>query len=175
MFFILFFVIFLASLVVTAFIVTDNDLDSLKDIIYPKRQVTFPMITLSGDIVDSKEELDLRLETLKTKLDEKKHALDETKSKIMTAVESMDKLNTTSEEIKKYYWKLKSEVARSEMDCQDLQVQIDDFQVKQRELNEEIKRSDGLYKAIFKDFKVIDSRNSSKTTLRTISSLSFPT
>lgn len=173
MLFILLFILLTTALLISIFLLSEYDVETLKDILYPKRQLTFPLVTLAGDIVDSKEDLDVRLETLKTKLVEKKHALEETQSKILTAVESMDKLNTTSEEIRRYYWKLKSEVARSELDCQDIQQQIEDFQKKQQDLNEEIRRNDGLCKAIFKDFKVCDSKCSSRTTMKSFSNASF--
>lgn len=101
----------------------------------------FPILTASGAVLENKEELDAQLDILHHRLDVKKGEIVKTRTRIVTAAENMEKLLSTSTEVKKYYGKLKLEIARSERDCTEIQRQIGEFKRQQLDLQDRIKRS----------------------------------
>lgn len=174
MFFILLVIVISTAAAITGFLLATGDIATLRKLINGNKKLTFPIVTRSGDIVDSKEELDSRLEALRIKLEEKKSALEIARSRITTTVESMEKLNNTSAEIRRYYLQLKSEIAKSEVDCSDLQSQIDDYQKKQQDLHQEIRKNDGYYKNVLRELKLFDATHSSRpSSVMTMSTISM--
>lgn len=108
-------------------------------------QKTFPMLTASGEILETREELDAQLNILQHRLDVKRSELEITRNRINLAAENMEKLLSTSTEVKKYYSKLQNDIGRSEKDCMDIQRQIEEFKRQQIELQEQIE-NDTLFK-----------------------------
>lgn len=66
-----------------------------------------------------KKELDVQLDVLYFRLDRKRRELQ--------LMRTLQKLNTTSPDVVKYYRKLKEDINRGELDCEDIEGQINHF------------------------------------------------
>lgn len=130
MFFLILTIIFTVSASITAFLVATSDLNEIF------KKMAFPIITEYGHIIDSKEQLDENLDNLKYMLEEKRGVLDDIRQKICAAERAMDRLNSNSAEIKRYYMQLRSEVLKKEMECTNLTQQITSYMKRQRDLQD---------------------------------------
>lgn len=157
--------VFATAVGITAFLLlSSGNIKNFKKNIFPKGQVSqLPIVTPEGNVVDSKEELDAHLEVLENKLLEKVGEIASSKTKINDAKESIDKLNTTQVQVKKYYIKLKEEIKKSEEDCRRLKSQIDDYRERRTELEKEMKKNEALYNNILGVVKSNDSVDTSQT------------
>lgn len=111
----------------------------------PPKITELPIITPSGQIVNSVEDLDMHLEFLGTQMEEKQKELETSKTKLTSAEENLKKLTDTCNEVKKYYMKLKSEINKSEYECGELKGQIDDYTNRQQRLREEVNENVKYY------------------------------
>lgn len=129
-------VLFLLSIVATtalgvaAFVLMINADQNFaaKQIFKPKRQVI--LITPEGDIIDTKEGLDIELEVLNSKLLEKQDCLTKSKERILSTLGNIQKLVTTKQEISKHFANLKYEIDRAERDCKELKTRIINYNEK---------------------------------------------
>ncbi|KAH1025274.1 hypothetical protein HUJ05_010030, partial [Dendroctonus ponderosae] len=109
------------------------------------RITELPIITPTGQIVNSVEDLDMQLEFLENQLEEKEKEVESSKSKLEAAAERLEKLGDTTNQVKKYYVKLKTDVAKSETEINELRNQIDDFKMRQLRLREEVNENVKYY------------------------------
>lgn len=104
-----------------------------------------PIVTATGQIVNSVEELDMHLEFLQNQLEEKETELEVAKAKISSTQDNLKTINDTANEVKKYYFKLKSEITKNEKDYEDLKVQIEEYKMRQLRLREEVSQNVKYY------------------------------
>lgn len=123
-------IILATSLGVAAFVLMVNSDQNFaaKQIFKPKRQVV--LITPEGDIIDTKEGLDVELEVLNQKLREKQEALIKSKERISSTLGNIQRLVTTKHEISKHFANLKFEIDKAERDCKELKTRISSYNVK---------------------------------------------
>lgn len=114
-----------------------------------------PIITSSGRIVNSVEELDIHLDFLQTQLEEKDKELEISKVKIMSTEDNLKTINDTANEVKKYFIKLKSEITKNEKEYDELKSQIEDYKLRQIRLREEVNQNVKFYANMLNS---IDSR-----------------
>lgn len=128
---------------ITAFLLmSSDDLKKFRETFITEECIkTFPMLTPSGEILENREELDAQLDVLQHRLDVKRNEIETSRNRINVAAENMEKLLSTSNEVKKYYTKLKADITRSEQDCIEIQRQIEEFKNQQIEIQERIKRN----------------------------------
>lgn len=135
---------------ITAFLLMSaDDLKKFRDRFITNRlEKTFPMLTASGEILENREELDAQLDILQHRLDVKRVEIETSRNRISVAAENMEKLLSTSNEVKRYYTKLKADISRSEQDCIDIQRQIEEFKRQQIEIQEQIiKNNNKMFKS----------------------------
>ncbi|XP_017783422.1 PREDICTED: uncharacterized protein LOC108567447 [Nicrophorus vespilloides] len=118
-------------------------------------------------------EIDLQLDVLKFKLDRKQTDIESSKGRVIMAAESIQKLSNTSNEVKKYYVKLKEDIMKSEQDCRELQTQIDEFKRKQHILREQSRVYDKFGETVISEVNYDLSRLDSKNTVSDISTNSY--
>lgn len=140
-------IVFATAAGVTAFLlISSGNLNKFRETFTTKPlPKAFPILTPSGEVLESKEELEAQLDILKHRLDIKKSELEISKTKVNTAAENMEKLMSTSVEVRKYYMKLKAEITRSERDCKELQKQIEDFKKQQKDLKNHLSGSQSIW------------------------------
>lgn len=120
-------IILATSLGVAAFVLMVNCDQSFvsKQIFKPKRQVV--LITPEGDIIDTKEGLDVELEVLNQKLQEKQHQLIKSKERITNTLGNIQRLVSTKQEVSKHFATLKFEIDKAENDCKELKTRINTY------------------------------------------------
>ncbi|XP_030759704.1 uncharacterized protein LOC115885077 [Sitophilus oryzae] len=141
-------VLFATSLTIVIFLfVTSGSLKQFKETWSQRapRITELPIITPTGQIVNSVEDLDMQLEFLENQLEEKEKELEESKTKQLATCEKLDKLTDTTNQIKKYYIKLKSEIYKSESEINELRHQIEDYKKRQVRLREEVNENVKYY------------------------------
>lgn len=114
-----------------------------------------PIVTSTGQIVNSVEELDMHLEFLQHQFEEKEKELENYKVKVVSTQENLKTIDDTANEVKKYYMKLKSEVMRNEKEHDDLKYQIEDYKSRQNRLREEVNQNVKYYTELLNN---IDNR-----------------
>ncbi|KAF7279646.1 uncharacterized protein LOC143206501 [Rhynchophorus ferrugineus] len=140
--------LFATSLMIVVFLfITSGNLKQFKENWARKapRITELPIITPTGQIVNSVEDLDMQLEFLEGQLEDKEKELEETKSKQLATCERLNKLNDTTNQIKKYFLKLKSEMTKSESEIGELRTQIEDYKKRQVRLREEVNENVKYY------------------------------
>ncbi|KAG5890826.1 hypothetical protein JTB14_016204 [Gonioctena quinquepunctata] len=115
-----------------------------------------PIITSTGQIVNSVEDLDMHLEFLKNQLEEKDNELEASRTKITSTEENLKRLTDTLNEVRKYYLKLKTEITRNESECKELQNQIEDYRQRQGRLREEVNENVKYYTDMLSNIDVSD-------------------
>ncbi|CAH1119389.1 unnamed protein product [Phaedon cochleariae] len=110
-----------------------------------------PIITSTGQIVNCVEDLDLHLDFLRGQLEEKEEELESSRSKISSTGENLKKLTDTTNEVRKYYLKLKSEINKTENECKQLKIQIEDYKLRQTRLREEVNENVKYYTDLLSD------------------------
>lgn len=123
-------IILATSLGVAAFVLMVNCDQSFvsKQIFKPKRQVV--LITPEGDVIDTKEGLDVELEVLNQKLQEKQHQLVQSKERITNTLGNIQRLVSTKQEVSKHFATLKYEIDKAENDCKELKSRINNYNEK---------------------------------------------
>lgn len=123
-------IILATSLGVAAFVLMVNSDQNIvsKQLFKPKRQVV--LITPDGDIIDTKEGLDVELEILNQKLREKQDQLIKSKERITNTLGNIQRLVTTKHEISKHFANLRYEIDKAEKDCKDLKERITNYSEK---------------------------------------------
>ncbi|CAH1999517.1 unnamed protein product [Acanthoscelides obtectus] len=111
----------------------------------PPRITEIPIVTAGGQVVNSVEELDMHVEFLNGQLEEKQKDLEEDRAKLLTTEENLRKLTDATNEVKKYYLKLKSEIAKADSECNILSCQVKDFKRRQERLREEVNENVKYY------------------------------
>ncbi|VEN39410.1 unnamed protein product [Callosobruchus maculatus] len=140
----------------------------------PPRITEIPIVTAGGQVVNSVEELDMHLEFLNAQLEEKQKEMEEAKAKLLSTEENLRKLTDAATEVKKYYLKLRSEIAKSDSDCNILSNQIKEFKRRQERLREEVNENvkyytelltniDGTSSDGYEVVKKVSSKNSSRS------------
>lgn len=114
-----------------------------------------PIVTSTGQIVNSVEELNIHLEFLQNQLEDKEKELELSKGKITSTEDNLKTINDTASEVKKYYLKLKSEITKNEKEYDDLKGQIEDYKMRQIRLREEVTQNVKYYTNML---STIDSR-----------------
>lgn len=146
-------IVFATAVGVTAFILlTVRDVAKLRDIFaLPQVEPELPTITSDGIVLHNKEDLENQLETLETTLSSTLKDLEDSKEKVLKAQDSIQQLDDTSKQVKKYYAKLKSDVAKSELSCKGLQQKIEEYRRRRDTLETRIKRNEEFYKDLLAD------------------------
>ncbi|CAH0563819.1 unnamed protein product [Brassicogethes aeneus] len=147
-------------LIVAVLIFVSEDLSAFKNK-YASRTFELPILSPNGQILNTVDDLEEELSYLKEKLDEKQNEIEKSKLKVCTASDSLKKLGETSDEVKKYYIKLKNDIMRSEKECLDLQDQIQLYKEKQKKLRQEVKDNVKYYSNILSniDLKSIEMQD----------------
>lgn len=114
-----------------------------------------PIVTSTGQIVNSVEELDTHLEFLQNQLDEKEKELETSKMKMISTQDNLKTINDTASEVTKYYLKLKLEINKNEREYGELKSQIEDCKLRQLRLREEVSENVKYYTNMLTN---IDSR-----------------
>lgn len=109
------------------------------------RITELPLVTQSGQIVNTIEELDMHIELLKGEMEEKEKELEVSKSKIASTEENLKRLTDTTNEVKKFYFKLKTEISKNENECKELHSQIEDCLDRQARLRDEVNQNVKFY------------------------------
>lgn len=135
-------IIVATALGVAAFVLmmNANDNCAAKQIFKPKRQVV--LITPEGDIIDTKEGVDVELDILNHKLKEKQDAILKSKDRISLTLNSIQKLVATKHEISKHFANLKYEIDKAERDCKDLKSRISNYNITKEQMVQEDLKSD---------------------------------
>ncbi|XP_074034868.1 uncharacterized protein isoform X2 [Leptinotarsa decemlineata] len=124
----------------------------------PPRITELPIITSTGQIVNTVEDLDMHLDFLKNQLEEKESELETSKAKICSTEENLKRLTDTVNEVRKYFLKLKAEITKNEIECKELQNQIEDYQNRQNRLREEVNENVKYYTGLLSDIDNSDSK-----------------
>ncbi|KAF5302605.1 hypothetical protein FQA39_LY10223 [Lamprigera yunnana] len=128
---------------VTAFLIFSSGvLTNLKSCFQCKHP---PIMMLDGNVLNSKEALEMQLEVLEKQLLEKANELESSKLKVDDTKENIEKPADTQVQAKNYYCKLKREIVKSEEEFSKLQSQIDDYRYRRIELEQEMKRNEEYY------------------------------
>lgn len=155
-------VVFSSALSIVAFLlISSGDLSTFKERYARKRlhrSTHLPIVTSHGDIVNSLEDLDVQLEVLKSQLTDKQNMLEESKTKVASAASNLQRLHDTSCEVKRYYIRLKAEIAKSDMDCKELQKQIEEYRKTQNKLRDEVNANIKHYHCLINDVTPRSSR-----------------
>nr|CAI5866273.1 unnamed protein product [Callosobruchus analis] len=140
----------------------------------PPRITEIPIVTAGGQVVNSVEELDMHVEFLNGQLEEKQREMEEARAKLLSTEENLRKLTDATNEVKKYYVKLKSEIAKSDSECNILSSQIKDFKRRQERLRDEVNENvkyytelltniDGSSSEGYEVVKKVSSKNNSRS------------
>lgn len=132
-------------------------------------ETSLPIITKEGQILDTKEDLDEQLTVLQDRLESKQGELLTSKSRILTAAESIQKLQATSDQVRRYYLKLKTEIERSEHHCKSLEDEIEEYRRKRQNVLKNGKlseKSDQFLKNLCKDLGKVKAEPNSDSALK---------
>lgn len=137
MFLIIFSIILVTAAGVTAliFMVTDNNMLK-KCLLYSRREPAILVVTQSGKLIDSQDELQVEIEILNHKLNEKLLTVQESKERINSVKYNLSKLERNKEEVLNHFAGLKYELDKSERDCELIAQKIEDYTLK-------LKKEDG--------------------------------
>ncbi|CAH1128978.1 unnamed protein product [Ceutorhynchus assimilis] len=143
-----------ASMVVAFILVTQGNFHNFTE--KAPKITELPIITASGEIVNSVEDLDMQLDFLENQLEEKEKDLEATKSRQECAAKKLEKLSDTATHVKKFYIKLKTEATKSETEINELRSQIDDFKKRQLRLKEEVNENVKYYTGMLNNIDATD-------------------
>nr|CAH7717765.1 unnamed protein product [Callosobruchus chinensis]CAH7724727.1 unnamed protein product [Callosobruchus chinensis] len=115
----------------------------------------------------------MHVEFLSGQLEEKQKEMEDAKANLLSTEENLRKLTDAATEVKKYYLKLRCEIAKSDSDCSILSSQIKDFKRRQERLREEVNENvkyytelltniDGSSSEGYEMVKKVSSKNSSR-------------
>lgn len=147
-------ILFATAAGVTAFLLlVSGDMRRFKENFAEQPKPQLPVVTPDGRLVDNKEDLELELDVLEDKLNEKQTTIVVSKAKIFNTEDSIERLSAASLEVKKYYRKLKDEIARSEKECKELQEQIEDYKQRKQELKAQMHNNEKQFQDLVKNVK----------------------
>lgn len=147
-------ILFATAAGVTAFLLlVSGDMRKFKQNFSEQPQPQLPVITPDGRLVENKEDLEVELDVLEDKLNEKQTTIVVSKAKIFNTEDSIERLSAASLEVKKYYRKLKEEIARSEKECKELQEQIQDYKQRKQELKTQMQNNEKQFQDLVKNVK----------------------
>lgn len=153
-------ILFATAAGVTAFLLlVSGDMRKFKENFSEPLRHQLPVVTPDGRVVDSKEDLELELDVLEDKLNEKQTTIVVSKAKIFNTEDSIERLSAASMEVKKYYRKLKEEIARSEKECKELQEQIEDYKQRKQELKAQMQNNEKQFQDLVRNVKGDEARS----------------
>lgn len=128
MFFLILSVILVTAAGLTAllFMVSDNNMLK-KCLLCKKKEPTILVVTQSGKLIDSPNELQVEIEILNRRLHEKILTMRESKERISTVKNNLNKLERNKEEVLNHFAGLKYDLEKSEKDCELITKRIEDY------------------------------------------------
>lgn len=88
------------------------------------------VVTLSGKVIENEDELNIELEILNRKLEEKQSAIEKSKDKLSMTEKNMFKLQKTKSEILKHYAGLQYELEKTMREFDEIKTKICEYSQK---------------------------------------------